>query len=224
MLSLLACGSALADSGAIDPAFDYHSYANVDQFQTTNLDLDLRVDFKFKTIAGTVTLHLKRLDPRSTQLVLDTKNLMILDVKQKATDVLGATDKNQAPWVSRPFHLEKPDPILGSALVIDLPPSKKGSESITINYETTEKSGALQWLSEKQTTRHKPFLYTESEPISARSWIPAAGHAADPRAVQGQGAHDGNEDLRAVMSAENDPKANAAETTPSSCRRPCPRT
>lgn len=111
-----SCGASPIDSGPIDPAFDYHSYANVDQFQTTHLDLELRVDFKFKTLAGSVTLQLKRLDPRSTQLVLDTKGLMILDVTQKATDVLGATDKSQTTWVSRPFHFEKPDPILGSAL------------------------------------------------------------------------------------------------------------
>jgi leukotriene-A4 hydrolase len=205
ILGCLAGELALADSGPIDPGFDYHSYANVDQFQTTHLDLDLRVDFKFKTIAGTVTLHLKRLDPRSTQLILDTKDLMILDVKQKATDVLGATDKNQAPWVSRPFHLAKPDPILGSALVIDLPPSKKGTESITISYETTDKSAALQWLTEKQTSRHKPFLYTESEPISARSWIPLQD-TPQIRAPYKAKVHT-DEGLRAVMSAENDPTA-----------------
>jgi leukotriene-A4 hydrolase len=205
ILASLAGGLALADSGPIDPGFDYHSYANVDEFRTTHLDLDLRVDFKFKTIAGTVTLQFKRLDPRSTQLILDTKDIMILDVKQKATDVLGATDKNQAPWVSRPFHLEKPDPILGSALVIDLPPSKKSTESITINYETTDKSAALQWLTEKQTSRHKPFLYTESEPISARSWIPLQD-TPQIRAPYKAKIHT-DDNLRAVMSAESDPKA-----------------
>ena len=205
ILASLAGGPALADSGPIDPGFDYHSYANVDEFRTTHLDLDLRVDFKFKTIAGTVTLQFKRLDPRSTQLILDTKDIMILDVKQKATDVLGATDKNQAPWVSRPFHLEKPDPILGSALVIDLPPSKKSTESITINYETTDKSAALQWLTEKQTSRRKPFLYTESEPISARSWIPLQD-TPQIRAPYKAKIHT-DDSLRAVMSAESDPKA-----------------
>src|ERR1700733_2684908 len=92
---MLACASSVAASGPIDPAFDYHSYANVDQFQTTHLDLDLRVIFKFKQLAGSVTLELKRLDPRATQLVLDTKDIMILDVTQKATDILGATAKNQ---------------------------------------------------------------------------------------------------------------------------------
>ena len=216
LLGSSACGLALAathvaalaaDSGPIDPAFDYHSYANVDQFKTTHVDLDLRVIFKFKQIAGSVTLELKRLDPRSTQLVLDTKDLMILDVTQKATDVLGATAKNQTLWVSRPFHLEKPDPILGSALVIDLPPSKKGTESIKIDYETTDKSAALQWLGASQTARHKPFLYTESEPISARSWIPLQDTPQIRAPYKAKIHIDDNENLRAVMSAENDPKA-----------------
>jgi leukotriene-A4 hydrolase len=217
-LSSALCGHASPnDSGPIDPAFDYHSYANVDQFRTTHLDLELKVDFKFKTLAGSVTLELKRLDPRSTQLVLDTKGLMILDVTQKATDVLGATAKNQTIWVSRPFHLEKPDPILGSALVIDLPASKRGTESIKIDYETTEASSALQWLTEKQTSRHKPFLYTESEPIGARTWIPLqdtpqvrATYKAKiyTEEIYAQGR------LRAVMSAENDPKAKPAFGVP----------
>src|SRR5258708_8253083 len=199
----LSCEASPGNQGPIDPAFDYHSYANVDQFRTTHLDLDLRVDFTFKNIAGSVTLELKRLDPRSTQLVLDTKDLMILDVTQKATDVLGATAKNQTVWVSRPFHLEKPDPILGSALVIDLPPSKKGTESIKIDYETLETSSALQWLTAKQTSRHKPFLYTRSEPISARSWIPLQD-TPQVRAPYKAKIHT-DDGLRAVMSAENEP-------------------
>ena len=202
---LMGGGAAAADSGPIDPAFDYHSYANVDQFRTTHLDLDLKVDLTGKTISGSVTLDLKRLDPRATQLVLDTKELMILDVTQKATDILGATAKSQTIWVSRPFHLEKPDPILGSALVIDLPPSKKGTELVKIDYETLPSSSALQWLSDKQTARHKPFLYTESEPIGARTWIPLQD-TPQVRAPYKATVHT-DEKMRAVMSAENDPKA-----------------
>ncbi|HEY6621996.1 MAG TPA: M1 family metallopeptidase [Steroidobacteraceae bacterium] len=205
MSAAFSCGASPTDAGPIDPAFDYHSYANVDQFRTTHLDLDLRVDFHFKNISGSVTLELKRLDPRSTQLVLDTKGLTIMDVTQKANDVLGATEKSQTIWVSRPFHLEKPDPILGSALVIDLPPSKKSTESIKIDYETTDSSSALQWLTGKQTSSHKPFLYTESEPIGARTWIPLQD-TPQIRAPYKAKIH--TEDrLRAVMSAENDPNA-----------------
>jgi leukotriene-A4 hydrolase len=201
----VALSAQRVDLGPVDPNFDYHSYANLDQFRVTHLDLDLRVDMVFQGIAGRASLDLKRLDPRATQLVLDTKDLMILDVTQKAADVLGATAKNQTIWVSRPFHLEKPDPILGAALVIDLPPSKKGTESIRIDYETLPASAALQWLTPKQTARHKAFLYTNSEPISARSWIPLQD-TPQVRATYKAKVHT-ESDMRAVMSAENDPKA-----------------
>src|SRR5271155_576173 len=174
VVALLACGGHsfgaqhTADNGPIDPGFDYHSYANVDQFRATHLELELRVDLQAQTITGVAGFEFKRLDPRATQLVLDTKGLMINDVRQKASNVLGATAKNQAIWISRPFHLEKPDPILGSALVIDLPPNRKPTESIRIDYETTPKSAALQWLEPKQTAgHHKGFLYTQSESIGA---------------------------------------------------------
>jgi len=101
--------------------------------------------------------------------------------------------------------MEKPDPILGSALVIDLPPSKKGVESIKIDYETLEASPALQWLSEKQTGRHKPFLYTEAEPIAARAWIPLQD-TPQVRVTYKAKIHT-DDRYRAVMSAQNDPKA-----------------
>ena len=203
---ILACGVPAAGAGLppIEPGLDYHSFASAEQFRTTHIDLDLRVDLEDKVISGVVVLELERLDPRATQLVLDTKDLMINDVRQKATDVLGATAKNQTIWVSRPFRLEKPDPILGSALVIDLPPSRKAVESIRIDYETLPKAAALQWLTPKQTAgRHKAFLYTQSEPIGARTWIPLQD-TPQVRATYKAQIHTAS-DVRAVMSAENDP-------------------
>jgi aminopeptidase N len=186
------------------PTFDYHSNANVDQFRLMHLDLDLTVVLQAKEIDGIARLEFKRLDPRATRLVLDTNNLQISDVQQKASDVLGATAKSQTTWVSRPFHLEKADPILGSALVIDLPPSKKTTEIIRIDYETQEGAPALQWLSGKQTASRKAFLYTENEPIAARSWIPLQ----DTPQVRFTYAAEVHTDLgmRAVMSADNEPK------------------
>jgi leukotriene-A4 hydrolase len=194
-----------ADPSPIESGVDYHSYANVDQFRTARIDLDLRVDLDSKVIDGVVALEFKRLDPRATQLVLDTKGLMINDVTQKSSDVLGATAKNQTIWVSRPFHLEKPDPILGSALVIDLPPSKSPTESIRIDYETLPEASALQWLTPKQTAGHKKgFLYTNSEPIGTRTWIPLQD-TPQIRAPYKAKIHTAP-DVLAVMSAENDPK------------------
>jgi aminopeptidase N len=209
VLLLFACAGTAAsatDSSRIEPGFDYHSFANVDQFRVTHIELDLRVDLDFKTISGVVQLDLKRLDPRATQLVLDTKDLMINDVNQKATDVLGATAKNQTMWVSRPFHLDKPDPILGSALVIDLPPSRKTAESIRIDYETVPAAAALQWLTPKQTAgRHRAFLYTQAEPIGTRTWIPLQD-TPQVRATYNAKIHTAS-DVVAVMSAANDPTA-----------------
>jgi leukotriene-A4 hydrolase len=203
----LACAvlpAAGADLSPIEPGLDYHSFANVDQFRTTHIELDLRVDLEDKVISGVVALELKRLDPRATQLVLDTKDLMINDVTQKATDVLGATAKNQTIWVSRPFHLEKPDPLLGSALVIDLPPTRKTVESIRIDYETLPTAAALQWLTPKQTAgRRKAFLYTHSQPIGTRTWIPLQD-TPQVRATYKAQIHTSS-DVVAVMSAENDP-------------------
>jgi leukotriene-A4 hydrolase len=205
MLSGFCLSAERPDANPIDPTFDYHSYANVDQFRTINLELDLRVDLEAKTITGVVAIEFKRLDPRATQLILDTKDLMVLDVMQKATDVLGATAKSQTIFVSRPFHLNKPDPILGSALIIELPPSRKTTESIRIDYETLPTASALQWLTAKQTARHKAFLYTNSEPIGARTWIPLQD-TPQVRAPYKALVHT-DDRVRAVMSAENDPKA-----------------
>jgi leukotriene-A4 hydrolase len=194
-----------ADPAPIDAGVDYHSFANIDQFRVTHVELDLRIDLEAKVISGVAALEFKRLDPRATQLVLDTKDLMVNDVSQKATDVLGATAKNQTIWVSRPFHMEKPDPILGSALVIELPPNRKNVESIRIDYETLPTAAALQWLTPKQTAgHHKGFLYTHSEPIGTRTWIPLQD-TPQVRATYKALIHT-DSGVLAVMSAENDPK------------------
>jgi leukotriene-A4 hydrolase len=203
--ALIAAAQSWGASAPIDAAFDYHSYANVDQFRVTHLELDLRIDLKNKEIDGIVGLEIKRLDPRATRLVLDTKGLQITEVQEKATDVLGATAKSQTTWVSRPFHMEKADPILGTALVIELAPSSKTKQIIKIDYETTEGSTALQWLSGKQTANKKPFLYTENEPIGARSWIPLQD-TPQVRATYAAAVHV-DRGVRVVMSADNDPNA-----------------
>lgn len=210
---VLSSGMATADNrideGAIDPGNDYHSYANVEQFRITRMELDLRVwiinGSTSKSLDGFVALEIKRLDPNATELVLDTKGLLISEVSQKATDVLGATSKDQSTWVSRPFHMGKSDPILGSPLVIELPPSKKTTELIKIDYETTENASGLVWLDAKKALGlTKPFLYTRSEGIGARTWIPLQD-TPQVRMTYAVRLHTPPE-MKAVMSGENDVK------------------
>jgi len=200
------------DSGAIDPANDYHSYANIDQFRVTRMEMDLRVwivnGSTAKTLDGVVALEIKRLDPRATELVLDTKGLMISEVTEKATDVLGATSKNETTWVSRPFHMGKPDPILGSPLVIELPRSSKPTALIKIDYETTDDSNGLMWIDPKLNPGHpKRFLYTRSAALSARTWIPMQDTPL-VKVTYALRLHTPQE-MQAVMSGERDPKVKA---------------
>ena len=152
---------------------DSDSFATVDQFRVTHIALDLSVDFPSRVLRGSGGLEIKRLDPRAEQLVLDTRGLIIGEVSQLSTDIVGQTSKSEPIWVSRPFSLGKADPILGSPLIIELPPSRAATVTLKIDYETTPGAAALQWVTPAQNAgRKQPFMFTQSEPINARSWIP----------------------------------------------------
>jgi aminopeptidase N len=215
-LSILAATAAAANAAAataaapaadlapIQSGLDYHSFANVEQFRVTRLELDLRVDSAAKVLRGVVGLQIKRLDPGATELILDTRDLNVMDVTEKAQGVLGATSKSETTWVSRPYHFERKDKILGSALVIELPPSKRPTEFIRIDYETSPAALALQWLTPKQTAgKRKPFLFTQSEPIGTRSWIPLQD-TPQVRVTYKATIHT-SPDVLAVMSAKSEP-------------------
>ncbi len=168
--------------------------------------MDLRVDFDSQTLRGQIGMRIERLDPRATQLILDTRDLIVHEVTQKAADVLGAERDTELPWVSRPFHFGKADPVLGSALVIDLPPSRKSRVLLRIDYETAPRPRAVGWLTAKQSAgRRQPLMYALPGPIAARSWLPLQD-TPQVRFSYKAIIHT-PEDLRAVMSPAADPKA-----------------
>jgi len=204
LLAGSAYGAAPPELAPIQSGLDYHSFANVEQFRVTRLELDLRVDSDAHVLRGVVGLLVKRLDPGATQLILDTRDLTVTEVTEKAQGVLGATSKTETTWVGRPFHFERKDPILGQALVIELPPSNKPTEFIRIEYETSPTAPGLQWVAAADTAgRRQPFLYTQSEPIGARSWIPLQD-TPQVRVTYTAIIHTSS-DVLAVMSAKNDP-------------------
>lgn len=60
-------------------------------------------------------------------------------------------------------------------MVITLPKQLNATEkiNITIHYETTENSGAVQWLTPEMTLGKKhPFMFTQCEAILCRSLLP----------------------------------------------------
>ena len=93
---------------------------------------------------------------------------------------------------------------LGSRLNI---PISENSGNVTIYYKTGEKATALQWLTPQQTLGKKhPFLYTQSESIYARSWIPCADGPGIRYTYNARVKVPG--ELMALMSAENPQQKN----------------
>jgi leukotriene-A4 hydrolase len=196
--------AARPDLAPLQSGLDYHSFANIEQFRVTHIELALRVDFHNKVLFGEAALEVKRLDPNATELVLDTHGLDIREVSERPTSVIGALAKSETTWVSRPFHVDKADPILGSPLVIELPPHKRSTQTIKIEYVTAPDAPSLHWLDDAHTAgKHHPLMYTLSAPIGARAWIPLQDSAL-ARVTYAAVIHT-DDDLLAVMSARNDP-------------------
>ena len=173
---------------------DWHSYSNTSEVRSTHLTLDLTVDFAKRVLRGTATHTFRRLAP-TTQIVLDTRELVI-----EGTQVRG-----EGAWRDTQFHLDQPDAILGSALHITLP---SDATQVRISYRTVPTASGLQWLRPEQTAGKKhPFLFSQSEAIHARSWIPLMD-SPQVRIRYDATIHTPKK-LLAVMSAENPQTLNA---------------
>lgn len=140
---------------------DASSYANTSAFVARHMVLDLTANFEQKTLAGSVELQFERREPGATELVLDTRDLMI----QNAEAAIGA-----GAWIPTAFRLDTATPAFGSALRITMPP---GADRARITYATSPQARGLQWLAPEQTAGRKhPFLFTQAQAIQARSFIP----------------------------------------------------
>jgi aminopeptidase N len=145
------------------PAVDVHSFGNPREWRVTHLDLDLTVNFGAKQITGVAILDLLNVQNVGTagRLLLDTRGLEISAV---------STHTRAAGFVPAKFTVGAVDPILGSELEIELP---AGTTQVRVAYRTAPGATALQWLEPSSTAGKKqPFLFTQSQAIHARSWIP----------------------------------------------------
>lgn len=136
-------------------AEDPHSYSTPNDVAIKHMDLNLAVDFDTKTLTGFVEHTLVR-HSDSAALVLDTKDLTIDSV----TDEAGQLS----------FSIGEADATFGSALTIQL---NEETEKVKIYYKTSPGAEALQWLTPEQTFgKEHPFLFSQSQAILARTWIP----------------------------------------------------
>jgi leukotriene-A4 hydrolase len=164
----LAAGETTAPPPQTRPnAGDAHTLGNPGEVRVTHLDLDLTVHFDRKELAGVAMLDVERQPGAGLDgpLQLDTRGLTIANAGIRSSNA----DPTR-PFAPSRFELGPADPILGSRLTVALEPNTK---QVRIEYRTAPTASALQWLEPSLTAgKSKPFLFTQSEAIHARSWIP----------------------------------------------------
>ncbi len=142
---------------------DAHSFSRPDQVRVKHLALDLTVDFASKTLHGSATWTVARLDgaPAEAPLILDTRDLTIESVQA------GPEAAHLAPT---PYRLGDADPVLGTPLSLSLPGE---AQLVRVTYRTSPKASALQWVEPSGTSgKEQPFLYSQAQAIHARSFVP----------------------------------------------------
>ena len=169
---------------------DPHSFSKPAEALVTHLNWKAKLDFNTKIIEAKASWTIES-TPEAKEIIFDTKELTIEKV----------TLNEDEPAI---YKLGDPDAILGQPLTISI---KSGTKTVTIVYKTHPKAEALQWLSPQQTGDKKnPFLFTQSEAILARSWIPCQDSPSIKFTYESEVTVP--PDLLALMSASNPQEKN----------------
>ena len=148
------------DPGLFADRADVYSFANHKQVRATHIDLDLRIKFKQKILDGSVLISWERLDPEVKQIHLDINGLKIKR----------AVAENNSKNPKLIWRIGQTIEGMGSELIIDLP---QDGSAIRVYYETQPEASGLQWLDPALTSgKQHPYLFSQSQSIHARSWIP----------------------------------------------------
>lgn len=183
---------------------DAHSFANSTQAYGASLFLDISVNFDKQIIEGVAHWDIK--NPGGVdKIIFDTKGL---NIKKVLVD-----NKHEAS-----FTFGKVDEILGQPLEV---PINKKTKRVSIYYNTTDKSEALQWLNPQQTAGKKhPYLFTQGEAILTRTWIPCQDTPG--RRITYSAKVKVPTDLMPLMSATNPTKKNANGVYTFTMKQPIP--
>jgi len=135
---------------------DPHSYSLPEEAAVTHLFLDIEVDFDEKIISGTAHYDIVQ-NSETNKIVFDVNNLDIQKI------VLN--DEEEVQCKQSDFK-----EYFGSSIEI---PIHKNTKKVSITYATSPGAEAVQWQPKEQTTGKKyPFLFTQSQAILARTWLP----------------------------------------------------
>ncbi len=166
-------------------ANDAHSFSNPNDVAVKHMHLDLAVDFERRTLSGSVRLDL---DNKTNAEVLH------LDSRQLNIDKIVLDNGEEAS-----YELAEDVEYFGQDLAVNITPETK---SINIYYQTSPEAEALQWLKPEQTAYGKnPFLFSQSQAILARTWIPCQDSPGVKFTYSATVKT--NPELIALMSAEN---------------------
>ncbi|XP_051156421.1 leukotriene A-4 hydrolase isoform X2 [Leptopilina boulardi] len=149
---------------ALSPT-DPNSFSRPDLVGVTHHHLKLTVNFEKNTLKGHVILDAERKNKTADSLILDVRNITLLSITNEKDN--SKLDYSVGETVS-----------FGSKLNIKLPTESECEDGktrykIKIEYETSSKATALQWLDPKQTSGKKyPYLFSQCQAIHARSMIP----------------------------------------------------
>ena len=168
---------------------DPHTYACPEIAVVKHLSLNLSVDFEKNLLSGSAKLNIEH-SSDAKEIILDIRDLSIEKV---------LVDNAEAT-----FRIGDSSKIMGCPLYV---PIASNTKSVTIYYSTSPNAAALQWLSPEQTAGGKtPFLFTQSQAILARTWIPIQDSPGIRFTYDAQIKVPAN--LLPVMSAENPQEKN----------------
>ena len=168
-------------------ATDHHSYSKPAEAVVTHLDWNAVVDFESRTIAATATFDLETSE-NAEKVILDIRELDILSVQVDGKD--------------SPFKIGEEQEFIGSPLSIEITPSTK---KVSIKYNTQPGADAFLWVEGSEDAH--PFLFTQSQAILARTWIPCQDSPGIRFTYNA--TVDVPKDLMALMSAVNPTEKNS---------------
>jgi aminopeptidase N len=130
-------------------ATDHHSYSRPEEAVITHLNWNASIDFDTRIISATAIYDIETAED-AERIIFDCTDLNIQSVEVDGQSV--------------DFELGPSKRFVGQPLSF---PVSAASQQVSITYESSPDAGALLWVEGDQ-----PFLFTQSQAILARTWIP----------------------------------------------------